>query len=289
LEWGTLVGFARLDSRPRLSLREFTAAAASLLSPAHSRKISRFAEENVICTFGLTGVLDNPTWLGIAIVVVFVGGWLGIASLIARKRTAALTAVAPEIGFYFQGKEWTGPQPTPPPQTDLFRRGHSKEFRNIMTGSAAGLRACLFDYRYVIGAGRNRRNIVQTVAAYSKTGVTLPEFAMQPKGILQKIGEAFRHKDINFDSHPEFSRRCQLRSPDEVRTRTVFTAALLSYLEALDPKRKWCLEGAGDTLIVYRRDKKVKPNSADCRSYLEETSTIATSFFSFGGARSGLS
>jgi hypothetical protein len=235
-------------------------------------------------TLAIAVVIDNPAWLGIGIVVVFVAAWLLIANVIARKRTAALTAVAPEIGFYFQGKEWAGPQPAPPLATALFRQGRSKEFRNIMTGSAAGYRACLFDYAYVVGAGRSRRNIVQTVAAYSKNGVALTEFALQPKGVWQKIGEAFRHKDINFDSNPQFSQRYQLRSPDEMRTRALFTPSLLSYLESLEPGKKWCLEGGGDTLLVFRRDKKVKPE--DFRSYLEETSVIATSFFSYGGAKS---
>jgi len=237
-------------------------------------------------TLVLLAASNVPTWVGFAVVVVIVGGWLLIQSLLKRQRTTALISVAQQIGFNFQGKEWNGPQ-SPQLQTALFRQGRSKEFRNIMAGSAAGYRAFLFDYCYVVGSGRSRRNIVQTVAAYSKNGISLPEFAMQPKGVLQKIGQAFVNKDINFDSHPDFSRRCQLRSPDGVRTRALFTPAVISYLESLDPKKKWCFEGMNDTLLMFRRNKRVKPE--DFPSYLEESSAIATSVLGFSGAKGGVS
>lgn len=230
-----------------------------------------------------------PDWLPdwapwVAVVVAIVAVWLIIQAVQNRKRTEALTVVAQEIGFYFQGEDWNGPQQAPQLQTALFDKGRAREFRNIMTGSAAGFRAALFDYSFTVGHGRGQRTYTQTVAAFSKIGAFLPQFALQPKGIWQKIGNAFTHKDINFDSHPVFSGACQLRGSDELQMRALFTPQVLSFLETLDRNKKWRLEGGNDTLIVYRAGKRVNPG--DFRSYLEETSAIATSFFSYGGVRS---
>jgi len=226
-----------------------------------------------------------PEWAPwVAGVAAIVAAWLIIQAAQARKRTEALTAVAQEIGCYFQGQDWNGPQAAPQLATALFNRGRTRKSRNIMTGSAAGFRAALFDYSFTEGYGRSQRTYGQTVAAFSKNGAVLPQFSLQEKGIMQKIGNAFAHKDIQFDSNAEFSRSHQVRSPDKTGTRALFTPQLIAFLETLDGKKKWRLEGGNDTLILYRLRKKVKPE--DFRSYLEETSGIATSFFSYSGARS---
>ncbi len=225
-----------------------------------------------------------PDWVPyVAAVVVLVGVIYAITSWFERRRTQALTATAMEIGFLFVGTEWKDvPQP-PQLQTALFDRGHSKAFRNIMTGGVAGLRAFLFDYKYTVGGGRSSRTYSQTVAAYSKTGVQLPSFNLQPQGLMHKLWDAVVHKDITFDSHPSFAQRYGLRGAEAERIRTVFTPPLISFLEVLDPQKKWQIEGMGDTLIIYRGGKKAKPG--DFRVFLEETSGLAGQFLSLGNCR----
>ncbi|MBS1850748.1 MAG: hypothetical protein JST79_07535 [Acidobacteria bacterium] len=229
-------------------------------------------------------IINLPEWVPyVAGVMVVVGAIWGVQEMFARKRTQALTAVAMEIGFNFEGETWRDEKQAPYVGMALFKKGHSQKFCNIMTGSAAGLRVSLFDYSFTTGGGKSSHTYSQTVAAFSKAGISLPEFAMQPEGVLQKIGNVLTHKDINFDSHPEFSRRCHLRSPDEERTRVVFTPALLSYFEGLDRRKKWRVEGLDDCLIIYRLDKKTKPQ--DFRAFLEETTGMANSFFTLCGLK----
>ena len=149
-----------------------------------------------------------------------------------------------------------------------------------MTGSAGGLRAVLFDYQFTVGRGRYSHTYKQTVAAYSKTGAYLPIFEIRARGFWQKV---FGNKGINFDSHPEFTRRSYVRSDDELKTREVITPGLLSFLEQGDPNKKWRLEGDGEILIVYRSEKRVKP--PDFRTFLEETSSLAGQFFALGNCK----
>jgi hypothetical protein len=225
-----------------------------------------------------------PDWVPyVAAVVAIVAIIYAISAWFDRKRTEALTALSLEMGFFFVGKEWKDvPQP-PQLETALFNRGHSKTFRNIMSGSVAGLRAYLFDYKYTVGGGRSSRTFSQTVAAYCKSGVQLPPFSLQPQGMMHKLWDAVVHKDITFESNPSFAQRYILRSEEVERARTVFTPTLLVFLEALDPQKKWQIEGVGDTLLVYRGGKKAKP--AAFKTFLEETSALASQFLSLGNCR----
>jgi hypothetical protein len=228
-------------------------------------------------------ILVLPEWLPyIAAIVVVVGIILAITSWLDRRRTQALTAVSMQMGFLFVGKEWKDVQQPPQLQTALFNRGHSRRFRNIMTSSVAGLRTFLFDYKYTVGGGKSSRTYGQTVAAYGKSG-QLPPFNLQPQGLMHKLWDAVVHKDIIFDSNPNFAQRYVLRGEETERTRMVFTPALLSFLESLDPHKKWQIEGMGDTLIIYRGGKKAKP--ADFKVFLEETSSLAGQFFSLGNCK----
>ena len=209
--------------------------------------------------------------------------WIAISAARARKRSQAFSASALEMGFAFEGETWSDPQKAPHLNTTLFTKGRAKTFRNVMTGSSTSLHVSLFDYSYVVSDGRNSRTRAQTVASFSKTGVQLSELQMGPKGLLQKFDDALFHTNINFDSHADFSRRYQVRSPTQEKTRELFTGSLLSFFESLDPRQEWRLEGLEETLIVYRAGKRVKPENL--RVFLDETARLASSFLSLGNCK----
>ena len=209
--------------------------------------------------------------------------WIAISAARARKRSQAFSASAVEMGLAFEGGTWSDPRKAPHLNTTLFTKGSAKTFRNVMTGSSTSLHVSLFDYSYVVSDGRNSRTRAQTVASFSKTGVQLPEFQMGPKGLLQKFGDVLCHPNINFDSHADFSRRYQVRSPTQEKTRELFTGSLPSFFESLDPRQEWRLEGLEETLIVYRAGKRVKPENL--RVFLDETARLASSFLSLGNCK----
>jgi len=149
-----------------------------------------------------------------------------------------------------------------------------------MTGSAGNMQALLFDYKFTVGGGRYSHTYRQTVAAYSKNGMRLPLIEIRQRGLWLKL---FSGKGMRFDSHPEFARKIYVRCSDEVRGQSVFTPALLSFIDQIDSAKKWRFEGQGETLIVYRSEKKVKP--PDFRSFVDETSSLAAQFFTQGNCR----
>ncbi len=208
-----------------------------------------------------------------ALIIVFIV-W-GI--LYARKRTQELAAAAQQIGFTFMGDTWRGPVLNPQHKTCLLQRTRGS-FKNAMVGAAGGLQAIVFDYTYRMG----KSTVTQTLACFSDKAL-FPPFALKPEGIFDRLGDALVHNDIDFDSHPAFSRRYALKSPDEAGTRRLFTPSLLSYMEQIPSERTWNIETSGTNLFVYRAGKTVSP--ADLSTFFHETSTIAAALFNSDGLK----
>lgn len=211
------------------------------------------------------------------IVLVLMAALVVFSIRYARKRTRDLAAVAQQIGFNFVGKNWQAPVLPSDHKTTLLQRTRGS-FSNAMTGSSGKSQVALFDYTYPVG----KSTVTQTLACFFQDA-ELPAFELRPEGILDRIGDAFVHDDIDFDSHPEFSKRFLLRSPDEANTRKLFTLSLLTYVEQMPPEKKWHVEVAARTLIVYRGGSWVSP--AEFPSFLNEASAIAAAIVSGAGSK----
>jgi hypothetical protein len=218
---------------------------------------------------------DN--WWVFLFAIVFVLVMMALQKVVSGKRTKALTEEAPRLGLAFIGDKWTGEHSAPHLQTALFGRGRGKEFKNIMCGSRDGFRVNLFDYSFVVrSGGRSSTTYYQTVACFSKDSLSLPTFELRPCGIVDKVWDALAHKNIHFDSDPDFSRRYVLRGALEDQVRSLFGPGLLEFAERIAPEEKWHIEGDADTLIVYRLSKKVSPEALQI--FLDQTATLASGF-----------
>ena len=195
----------------------------------------------------------------------------------ARQRTQEMQSVAHEIGFDFRGDVWNRQPNAQKFGTELFEQGSCRRFANLMVGKMAGLDTGLFDYSYTISAGEHSSTYSQTVVAFTQE-LWLPRFELRPEGFLDRFGEIFLNRDINFDPFPEFSRRYFLRGPDEAGIRKLFSPVLVGFLEAQPVDEKWHIEGSVTTLIIYRSGKTVE--GENIRPFLERTSAIAQAFFS---------
>jgi hypothetical protein len=196
----------------------------------------------------------------------------------SRKRTQELTQLAPQLGFTFMGNAWSGPALDPLHKTCLLQRTRGR-FSNVMVGVYGNLEAIVFDYTHQ--AGKN--SYTQTLACYTQK-VPLPPFVLKPEGLFDRIGDAFVHNDIDFDSHPAFSNRYALKSPDETGTRRLFTPSLLTYMEQIPADKRWIIEANATNLFVYHHGWIV--SAANLQTFLEETSTIARTIFASDGMKS---
>ena len=83
--------------------------------------------------------------------------------------------------------------------------------------------------------------------------------------MLDKIGGAIGLQDIDFDTHPNFSKMFVLKSDNEPAIREYFKPPLLEFFEA---KKGISVEAGYGALFFYRPSKKIKPE--EIKDYLSQ-------------------
>ncbi|MGD9874370.1 MAG: hypothetical protein AB7T27_08860 [Kiritimatiellia bacterium] len=189
-----------------------------------------------------------------------------------RRRTQALAAAAAAMNLAYQKKgnpeiiaELKG--------FNLFQHGHSKQVRNQMGGTAQNIDLRIFDYNYTISGGKNSTVVSQTVICFRSPDLNLPEFGLSPETVFHRMGEVFGVQDIDFAEHPAFSKQYQMKGSDESAVRELFHMNALEYFNT-HPKLN--VEGRGDTLLIYRRGKRTKPEAL--RDFMAEGFEILALF-----------
>jgi hypothetical protein len=197
----------------------------------------------------------------IPIVIVLAIGVLVVAIVVAdrratRKRTEDLAAVAATMKFTFSPED----DPALRGRLEgfhLFSQGRSRKLRNVLRGRAGDVDVLVFDYRYTTGSGKNSHTWKQTVMLFESAAMHLPDFALRPEHLFHKLGQVFGYQDIDFDNHPQFSKRYLLKGSDEQQLRTIFTDDVLAFYEAQD---RVSSEAAGGHFLYYRAGKRVAPD-----------------------------
>lgn len=202
-------------------------------------------------------------YLFIAFVVLAVG-FIVLSIRADRKRSEALGRIADEMGFKYASDPGEGFL-SRYPSFHLFSQGRSPDVRNLLRGQAGGLEVSIFDYSYVTGHGKHRHTWRQTVLAFDIDDADLPAFSLRPETMFHKVGQWFGYKDIDFETHAEFSRKYLLRSSEEEAVRGLFDDRVLEYYES---NPNVCTEGRGGRLVYYRALKRIDPS--EVRTFLEE-------------------
>lgn len=112
---------------------------------------------------------------------------------------------------------------------------------------------------------------VETFALINSRRLMLPLFQMCPEGIVDKL---VGHADVDFDSHPKFSRRYRLWGASEADLRVLFTPALLDFFSE---RSGWRINAHGGWLILRRDSVQVSPKElpAFVREVLELHAALA--------------
>ena len=182
-----------------------------------------------------------------AIVAVIALVWI-VSSYRRKKRAEALVHVAEELGLDYAAQgaeefvEGFGP-------FELFSRGRAKKVLNLMQGAADERGLAIFDYQFVTGSGKSAKTWHYTVLCIRFDGQPAPTFSLRPENLGDKILGWFRSHDIDFDTHPTFSKRYVLYGEDEIAVRNLFTPTVLEYFEE---RKSLSAEAIGQTLLVYR-------------------------------------
>ena len=198
---------------------------------------------------------------------------IGFVSLrLEKKRTDAMEQAAREMGLTFYPKDDASTFALVS-QFHLFSQGHAKKITSVMHGEVSDMEVRIFDYTYTTGSGKNAQTSRQTVICFRSAKLDLPSFSLRPENLFHKIGALFGYQDIDFDTHPVFSRHYLLRGSDEEAIRDAFDEGVLGFYEEHDG---FCTEGSGPTLIFYRAAQRAKPESI--RAFMEKGFKVAGHF-----------
>lgn len=194
-----------------------------------------------------------------------------------KNRSQQMQAEAQSLGFTFS--HWSETLSASKIATPFFLSG-SAGFKNVMTGNYVGMNVEVFDYSHTSGSAQNTAVTIQTVAAYTQN-IDFPTFALGPGGLAGKIIGALDHQNVDVTSDKEFLHHHAVRGNEKERIKALFSPSLVDFVKQLDRTKPWQIEGAGNKLVIYRYARQIKP--AMLKDFLQETSTIAQSFFAYAG------
>ena len=173
-----------------------------------------------------------------------------------KKRTELLKSVANQLGMEFievDNKKEIFHQIE---HLATFNVGYRQRLKNIFLGEQAGFKCLIFDYQYVVGSGKSQHTYHQTVVYFESDKFKFPKFFMREEDFFDKVKGAFGKKDIDFESHPDFSRKYFLKGEDEDAIRNLFTSKILNYFSV---NLGWQVDAEESSLIIFKKGKKRKP------------------------------
>ena len=194
----------------------------------------------------------------------FVGSLILVFWRMGKKRTEQFALISAELKLNFFPKGSTSLFERLKPFY-LFSKGRSRKIKNLMEGEANKVELAIFDYQYTTGGGENSHTYRQSILFFRSPKLNLPDFSLRPENVFHKIGGAFGYKDIDFVTHPIFSKSYLLRGDNEAAIRGLFNNKLLNFIQS---QQKISIEGSGDQLIFYRNKNRVKPEEVE--SFMEE-------------------
>jgi hypothetical protein len=203
----------------------------------------------------------TPTLLVLLLAAGAVGGLALVAALrrAPQRRTEALGAAAERMGWGFRE---TVPFKTIPDldRFELFRQGHSKKLRNLLTSPPGEPRAVVFDYAYTTGAGKSQATHHQTVFYATGERLALPVFSLRPEHFFHRVAGIFGYQDIDLERRPVFSRAFLLRGEDEAAVRTAFTDPVVDFFEQ---KTRVCAAGTAHELLYWLPGRRLPPEELE--------------------------
>jgi hypothetical protein len=202
-----------------------------------------------------------PIIVGIALLV---GGFIWLTFHLAKKRREGFMEVAESMGLTFHPD---GSQNLLSQLGDfkLFNQGRARKMRNLIQGDSGEVSIAIFDYQYTTGSGKQSKTHRQTIVTLQSSQLNCPDFTMRPEGFFDKIGSALGFQDIDFESHPVFSKSFVLQSSNEPAIRQYFTPSLLEFFES---KPGISVEAQFGKLFFYRTGRCIKP--AQTKDYLSQ-------------------
>lgn len=157
---------------------------------------------------------------------------------------------------------------------DVFQRGSSKRVKRIIQGEKENVKFIVCDYKFQTGSGKSRQTHEQTIMIVD-LDFELPSFILRPEGLFDKVAGIIGFSDINFDSHPEFSKAFHLKGENEKLIRNVFLSDILSFYEK---NEDIITESCNNSLLFYERNTLLKQEDNEIDNFINKGISIVKLF-----------
>ena len=149
---------------------------------------------------------------------------------------------------------------------DFFKHGQ-RRVSNLLLGRILIdnelMSIAIFDYQVTMNKTINRAYVnnssidgacvdqsasfIQTVVMFHDSALHLPSFHLRPEFSLDRVATLAGTDDVDFDDHPEFSKRYCLIGPDHAAIRSIFKPALIEHFES----DLICSQGKGSYVMLW--------------------------------------
>ncbi len=174
-----------------------------------------------------------------------------------------------ELKTFTQKKGWAyNPGSQAPARWKSYPSFLGKQVRrenNIITAQLKGYETTIADVIVKTGTLITGKLDEFTAAHIPLKG--LPVFTLEKEKVIDRLMEGKGIKDIDFDSHPEFSKYYLLQGENEDQVRELFNDALLTYLEG---HQGFHVEADENGLMVYSKNKQLEPEEIEKLSQFVE-------------------
>ncbi|MFN5555166.1 MAG: hypothetical protein ACK48F_03065, partial [Chryseotalea sp.] len=86
--------------------------------------------------------------------------------------------------------------------------------------------------------------------------IKIPDFTLEPEGLWSKLWELTDGKDIDFEKHPEFSKKYYLRSDSVTEIESIFNEKVVGFLTFREAMHIECHR---NKLLVYKKRSLLDP------------------------------
>lgn len=210
---------------------------------------------------------DFTMYIIIGVGLFIVGGIL-YAKWHEYRRKKGMRTIAEELGLEYI-EDGNHHLVTALSDFSLFSGGRSRKCSKMICGETEEVAISIFDYTYHTGRGDEKRSFTQSVIALQSEQIKTPRFQMRPQGIFDILGSALGIQDIDFETHPEFSKMFILQGNDEEAIREFFDSDWLSFLEQY---KGFSLEGRDGALVFYCSNREIRPT--EIKDYLAKAYDI---------------
>lgn len=123
--------------------------------------------------------------------------------------------------------------------------------RNRAEGWQGRTKLYLADLHYYEGAYTARQHLHSTMVDLLLPQ-DIPAFVLNRENLLDRVVRFSAMREINFELHPDFSRRFKLQGEDEAAIRSFFDRDLIAFLEENYP---YHVESNGKGLLIFARER----------------------------------